>query len=49
LHQEFRFLLTKATTPYVEVKSINKKFPKMSDEEFDMYLEIYKELQDEGK
>jgi hypothetical protein len=49
LPQEFRFLLTKATTPYVEVKSINKKFPKMSDEEFDMYLEIYKELQDEGK
>lgn len=49
LPPEFKFIITNATTPYVEIKSINKKFPRMSNEEFDMYLEIYKELQNEAK
>lgn len=49
LPEEFKFLITKADTPFVEIKSINKKFPKMTMEEFDMYLEIYKELQSEVK
>lgn len=47
--QEFRFLITKSKDEFVEFKSINKKFPAMSDQEFDQYLDIYKELQSEVK
>lgn len=44
LKPEFKFKITNSKVPVVEFASINKKFPAMTTEEFDLYNTIYAEL-----
>ena len=46
--EEFKFLITRKSTDYkVFIARLQKYFPVMSQEEFDIYIEVYNKLQND--